>query len=73
MGEQAPVKIFGSSLFSRVCTRSLESVQSREADSDQLPLLEGLEPCLEDIMSSVSQSSLCKPGSHIVFGIVDVP
>lgn len=46
----------GSSSLSRAPTRSLESVQSGEAGSDQLPLLEGLEPWLQDIKSSVTQS-----------------
>lgn len=46
---------------------SLESLQNGEAGSDQTPLLEGLEPHLEDIKSSVIQSLHWEPGSHMGF------
>lgn len=46
-------------------------MQSGEVGSDQLPLLEVLEPWLQDIKSSVTQSLHSEPGSPMVFRIVD--
>lgn len=72
-GAGTSVEKFGSTSLSRVLTRSLECIQRWEVGSDQLPILQDLETRLEDIKSSVTQSSQWKPESHIVFGIVDVP
>ena len=63
----------GSSSLSRAPTKSLESVQNKEAGSDQLPLLEGLEAGLQDIKSSGTQSLPWEPRPQMVFGIMDAP